>query len=47
MFTGTDDDPDTLETLTEMGFREAKTVSGAFRRWHHGRYRATRSTRAR
>lgn len=47
VFTGTDDDPDTLETLTEMGFREAKTVSGAFRRWHHGRYRATRSTRAR
>ena len=47
VFTGTEDDPDTLETLTEMGFREAKTVSGAFRRWHHGRYRATRSTRAR
>ena len=47
VFTGTDDDPDTLETLTEMGFREAKTVSGAFRRWHHGRYRATRSTRSR
>ena len=47
VFTGADDDPDTLETLTEMGFREAKTVSGAFRRWHHGRYRATRSTRAR
>jgi len=47
VFTGTEDDPDTLETLTEMGFREAKTVSGAFRRWHHGRYRATRSTRSR
>ena len=47
VFTGTDDDPGTLETLTEMGFREAKSVSGTFRRWHHGRYRATRSTRAR
>ena len=47
VFTGTDDDPDTLETLTEMGFRDAKMVSDAFRRWHHGRYRATRSTRAR
>ena len=47
VFTGTDDDPDTLETLTEMGFRQAKTISGMFRRWHHGRYRATRSTRSR
>ena len=47
VFTGTEADPATLETLTGMGFREAKTVAGAMRRWHHGRYRATRSDRAR
>ncbi len=47
VFTGTEDDPATLETLTEMGFGEATTVAAAMRRWHHGRYRATRSVRAR
>ncbi|MCH8111343.1 MAG: bifunctional [glutamine synthetase] adenylyltransferase/[glutamine synthetase]-adenylyl-L-tyrosine phosphorylase [Proteobacteria bacterium] len=47
VFTGPDDDPATLETLTGMGFHEAKTVAGVMRRWHHGRYRATRSERAR
>ena len=47
VFTGADDDPDTLKTLTEMGFSEPATVSNTVRTWHAGRYRAVRSTRAR
>ena len=47
VFTGTDDDPETVITLHEMGFHETTTVMSIIRRWHHGRYRATRSTRAR
>lgn len=47
VFTGADDDPDTLETLRSMGFTEPKRIASAVRGWHHGRYRATRSVRAR
>ena len=47
VFTGADDDPDTLETLTRMGFRDASHIAGRIRIWHTGRYRATRSTRSR
>ncbi|MDE3115025.1 MAG: bifunctional [glutamine synthetase] adenylyltransferase/[glutamine synthetase]-adenylyl-L-tyrosine phosphorylase [Pseudomonadota bacterium] len=47
VFTGVEDDPDTLETLANMGFRDARHVAGAIRAWHHGRIRATRSERAR
>ena len=47
VFTGTEDDPGTIETLASMGYREPATAAAAIRRWHHGRYRATRSVRAR
>ncbi|MBN2753052.1 MAG: bifunctional [glutamine synthetase] adenylyltransferase/[glutamine synthetase]-adenylyl-L-tyrosine phosphorylase [Rhodospirillaceae bacterium] len=47
VFTGTEDDPDTLATLREMGFSQPEAVSASLRAWHFGRYRATRSTRAR
>ena len=47
VFTGGEDHPDTLRTLTDLGFREPSAVSAAVRAWHHGRYRAMRSTRAR
>jgi glutamate-ammonia-ligase adenylyltransferase len=47
VFTGVEDDPDTTETLTELGFTNAGAVAAAIRGWHHGRYRATRSERAR
>jgi glutamate-ammonia-ligase adenylyltransferase len=47
VFTGVEDDPDTLATLTELGFTNAHSVATAIRGWHHGRYRATRSERAR
>ena len=47
VFTGVEDDPDTIATLTELGFTNASAVAAAIRGWHHGRYRATRSERAR
>ncbi len=46
VFTGTEDDPNTLDTLAEMGFSNPKAVAATVRGWHHGRYRSTRSTRA-
>ena len=47
VFTGTGDDPGTLETLRSMGFAEPRQVAARIRAWHHGHIRATRSTRAR
>ena len=47
VFTGTEDDPGTLETLRGMGFKDPGAVSARIRQWHHGHIRATRSTRAR
>lgn len=46
-FTGGEDHPDTIETLTRMGFGDPEGISAAVRGWHHGRYRAVRSNRAR
>ncbi len=47
VFTGGEADPDTLETIRKMGFEEPARVDAQIRAWHHGRYRAMRSTRAR
>ncbi|MBL8709370.1 MAG: bifunctional [glutamine synthetase] adenylyltransferase/[glutamine synthetase]-adenylyl-L-tyrosine phosphorylase [Rhodospirillaceae bacterium] len=47
VFTGTEDDPETVRTLERMGFPNGSAVSAQIRAWHHGRYRATRSARAR
>lgn len=47
VFTGGEDDPETLETLTKMGFKNASSVASIVRGWHHGRYRATRAERGR
>jgi len=47
VFTGTDDDPDTLATLARLGFADPPAVAAMVRGWHHGRMRATRSQRAR
>ena len=47
VFTGAEDDPATLRTLTEMGYKDPKHVAAAIRGWHHGRVRAMRSVRAR
>ncbi|UCH73211.1 MAG: bifunctional [glutamine synthetase] adenylyltransferase/[glutamine synthetase]-adenylyl-L-tyrosine phosphorylase [Rhodospirillales bacterium] len=47
VFTGGENHPDTVQTLEDMGFRDGGSVSNIVRNWHHGRYRATRSERAR
>jgi glutamate-ammonia-ligase adenylyltransferase len=47
VFTGTEDDPETLATLARLGFAEPAQVAAMVRGWHHGRIRATRSQRAR
>jgi [glutamine synthetase] adenylyltransferase / [glutamine synthetase]-adenylyl-L-tyrosine phosphorylase len=47
VFTGTEDDPDTLGTLAQLGFARPPEVAALVRSWHHGRMRATRSQRAR
>jgi len=47
VFTGTDHDPDTLETLAGMGFENPETVSRIVRDWHRARYPALRTRAAR
>ena len=47
VFTGSDDDPGTLETLTAMGFADAHKAIETVRKWHYGSYAATRSAAAR
>ncbi|MEI7791063.1 MAG: bifunctional [glutamine synthetase] adenylyltransferase/[glutamine synthetase]-adenylyl-L-tyrosine phosphorylase [Alphaproteobacteria bacterium] len=47
VFTGVEEDPETLATLLAMGFQDAAHVSAAIRGWHHGRIRAMRGQRAR
>jgi len=47
VFTGVDDDRETIATLRGLGFSQAAAVSATIRGWHHGRVRATRSVKAR
>jgi Glutamine synthetase adenylyltransferase len=47
VFTGSDDDPGTLETLTAMGFANASKAIETVRKWHYGSYAATRTAAAR
>lgn len=47
VFTGTDDDPETLTTLSNLGFSDPSEIAAMVRGWHFGRYRAMRSERAR
>ena len=47
VFTGVENDPGTLETLSRMGFTEAASVSETIRSWHHGHINATRTARGR
>jgi glutamate-ammonia-ligase adenylyltransferase len=46
VFTGGEDDPETIRTLRAMGFSQAGEVAATIRGWHFGRYAATRSARA-
>ncbi|NOT42426.1 MAG: bifunctional [glutamine synthetase] adenylyltransferase/[glutamine synthetase]-adenylyl-L-tyrosine phosphorylase [Alphaproteobacteria bacterium] len=47
VFTGVDEDPETVATLRKLGFTQPEAVSATVRGWHHGRVRATRSEKAR
>jgi glutamate-ammonia-ligase adenylyltransferase len=47
VFTGGEDDPETVETLSRMGFTRPSDVSATIRGWHFGRYAATRTSIAR
>ena len=47
VFTGVEDDPETLATLARMGFSDPQRVSSTIRAWHHGRIPATRTERGR
>jgi glutamate-ammonia-ligase adenylyltransferase len=43
VFTGVEDDPETLATLKRMGFSSPERVAATIRSWHHGHNAATRS----
>ncbi|UXN70086.1 bifunctional [glutamine synthetase] adenylyltransferase/[glutamine synthetase]-adenylyl-L-tyrosine phosphorylase [Devosia neptuniae] len=47
VFTGSDDDPGTLETLAAMGFADPHQAIETVRKWHYGSYPATRASAAR
>jgi glutamate-ammonia-ligase adenylyltransferase len=47
VFTGTDDDPETLETLSGMGFKQPSKAIDTVKKWHYGSYAATRASAAR
>jgi len=46
-FTGDSDDPDTLETLSQLGFVNTTEASRIIRGWHYGHYPAVRSSASR
>lgn len=47
VFAGEQDDPATIEALASMGFKQPSEVLATVRGWHHGRYAAVRTSRAR
>jgi [glutamine synthetase] adenylyltransferase / [glutamine synthetase]-adenylyl-L-tyrosine phosphorylase len=47
VFTGTENDPETLETLRRLGFRHPEQAAETVRGWHFGRRSAVTSARAR
>ena len=47
VFTGVDDDPETIETLARLGYAAPEVVARRVREWHSGRAGALRSARAR
>ncbi len=47
VFTGGDDDPQTIETLGAMGFKDPPRAISIVRGWHFGRYPAMKSETAR
>lgn len=47
VFSGQDDDPETVAILQRMGFTKPSEVIATVRGWHSGRYAAVRSARSR
>lgn len=47
VFTGVDNDPETVRTLEDLGFKTPDLVIETIRQWHRGRTPATRTTRGR
>ncbi len=47
VFTGGEPDPDTVETLSRMGYARPADIWRVVSQWHMGRYRAVQSERAR
>ncbi|MES0868871.1 bifunctional [glutamine synthetase] adenylyltransferase/[glutamine synthetase]-adenylyl-L-tyrosine phosphorylase [Pseudovibrio sp. SCP19] len=47
VFTGDDEDPNTLETLMQLGFQRPVDAIRTIRQWHYGRYPAVRAPKAR
>ncbi len=47
VFTGAGDDPETLETLSRLGFKNAPLAAETIRGWHFGRRSGVRTPRAR
>lgn len=47
VFAGEQDDPGTVEALARMGYKSPSDVIALVRGWHHGRYQAVRTPRAR
>ncbi len=47
VFTGVENDPETIETIASLGFTEPSQIARTIRAWHHGHIPATRTARAR
>ncbi len=47
VFAGEEDDPGTVAALSRMGYKDPARLIALVRGWHHGRYPAVRSPRAR
>ena len=47
VFTGVDDDPGTVETLSDLGFSEPSRMIATIANWHRGKTPATRTERGR
>lgn len=47
VFTGAENDPETLQTLAQLGFADPESAATAIRRWHSGGYPSTRAAAAR
>jgi [glutamine synthetase] adenylyltransferase / [glutamine synthetase]-adenylyl-L-tyrosine phosphorylase len=47
VFAGEDEDPETLATLSQLGFERPDQVLAGVRTWHRGRFPAVRSAQAR